>query len=403
MVDSMTFHSSQSKNLLVDWINSISVDWVLSRRRFYGTEIPLWYCLRCGEAILPAVGRYYQPWKDKPPTEKCPRCGANEFRGEERIFDTWFDSSSSQQYILGYLWDKDFFRDNYPCSLRPQGKEIVRSWLYFTLLKSYLQFNSPPFKDVWINHHVIDESGEKMSKSLGNVIDPQEVVRRYGAEAFRAWVFLEGDITESDVKYSYARTEGSRKFLTKVWNISRLISSFPQEPKISVTSTEQWMFAELSSVVAQTEDAYEDYALNRAATKLRYFIWNVFADHYVEMVKPRAYGGPGISEEEQQAAWNGLHTGLKSILLLMAPLTPFITDYLWRRLYGSTSIHLQALPSPKLKSRYINLTQPLIEFNSTIWNTKKAKGLSLRDPLTATIPAELRPFEHDLRRMHHIQ
>ncbi len=403
IADSMSFHSPRSKELLVDWINSISVDWVLSRRRFYGTEIPLWYCRGCGETILPPAGRYYQPWKQGPPIEKCPRCGSKEFTGEERIFDTWFDSSNSQQYILGYLWNKPFFEKNYPCSLRPQGKEIVRSWLYFTLLKSYLQFKKPPFKDVWINHHVVDESGEKMSKSIGNVIDPQEVIRRYGAEAFRAWVFLEGDITDGDVKYSYARTEGSGKFLTKLWNISRLISAFPEGKGDSITQSEEWMLAELSTIISKTKADYEDYSFSRAAINLRYFAWNVFADHYVEMVKNRAYGGPEITKDEQDAAWYGLHTGLKNILLLMAPLTPFITDYLWRELYGPLSVHLQRFPTFSFESKHSNLTQQLIEFNSRIWNTKKAQGLSLRDSMSATIPPELEPFEKDLRRMHHIE
>ncbi len=403
ITNSMTFHSPRSKDLLIDWINSVSVDWVLSRRRFYGTEIPLWYCLNCGEIILPPVGRYYQPWKESPPVEKCPRCGSKEFRGEERIFDTWFDSSNSQQYISGYLWDKPFFEKNYPCSLRPQGKEIVRSWLYFTVLKSYLQFRKPPFKDVWINHHVVDEAGEKMSKSLGNVIDPQEVIKRYGAEAFRTWVFLEGDITDGDVKYSYARTEGSRKFLTKLWNISRLTSSFPKGNGRTTTSSEEWMLAELSSTISKTKADYEDYSFSRAASNLRYFVWNVFADHYVEMVKPRAYGGPGILGEEQEAAWYGLHTGLKNILLMMAPLTPFITDYLWRRLYGSSSIHLERFPTFSFESKHAGLTQQLTDFNSKIWNTKKAQGLSLKDPITIMVPPELEPFRPDLYRMHHIQ
>jgi valyl-tRNA synthetase len=242
-----------------------------------------------------------------------------------------------------------------------------------------------------------------MSKSVGNVIDPQEVIKRFGAEAFRAWVFLEGDITEGDVKYSYARTEGSGKFLTKLWNISRLISSFPEGPSTAVTPSEEWMIAELSSVIAKTRANYEDYAFSKAALDLRYFTWNVFADHYVEMVKGRAYGGPGVTRQEQEAAWNGLHTGLKNILLLMAPLMPFITDYLWRKLYGSNSVHSQSFPTLESKSDYVGLTQQLLDFDSTIWNAKKSQGLSLKDPTTTPVPTQLKPFEPDLRRMHHIQ
>jgi valyl-tRNA synthetase len=121
------------------------------------------------------------------------------------------------------------------------------------------------------------------------------------------------------------------------------------------------------------------------------------------MVKARAYGGPGVTKEEQEAAWNGLHTGLKNILLLMAPLTPFITDYLWRKLYGSSSVHLQSFPTFKHESESISLTPSLIDFDSTVWNTKKSQGLSLKDPITIVIPDQLKPFESDLRRMHHIE
>ena len=265
IADQMAFHSPQSKNIFVDWINSITVDWVISRRRYYGTEIPLWYCIKCEDPIIPPPGKYYQPWKENPPINRCPRCGGTKFKGEERIFDTWFDSSSSQQYISGYLWDPQFFKTNYPCSLRPQGKEIVRSWFYFTVLKSLLLFGVPPFKDAWIHMHVVDEKGEKMSKSIGNVIDPQKILELYGAEAFRTWVFLEGDITEGDIRYSNERTEGSKKFLTKIWNIARLISSFPQPSTDEKTESEEWIFAELSSTIEKVRQSFDEYSFNRGA------------------------------------------------------------------------------------------------------------------------------------------
>jgi valyl-tRNA synthetase len=134
----MDFFAPESRQILLSWINSVSIDWPISRRRYYATEIPLWYCESCGEPYLPPKGKYYQPWKESPPVDSCPKCGHKGFRGEERVFDTWFDSSITPLNILKYSRDDDFFEKNSPCSLRPQGKEIIRTWLYYTVLKDYL-------------------------------------------------------------------------------------------------------------------------------------------------------------------------------------------------------------------------------------------------------------------------
>ncbi len=402
-VDQSTFFSKESKQLLVDWINSISVDWVLSRRRFYGTEIPLWYCKKCGRTIVPEPGKYYIPWKEKPPIAKCPNCESDEFIGESRIFDTWFDSSNSELYILGYLWNKEFFNKNFPCSLRPQGKEIVRSWLYFTILKSYLLFGKSPFKDIVINYHVTDEKGEKMSKSLGNIIDPQVIIKNFGAETFRMWAFLEGNILSGDVRYSDKRMEASKRFLTKLWNLGRFISSFPIVQKGEMMPAEKWILGELNKLKNNVTLAIMSYDLNKAALELRNFVWNIFADHYVELVKPRAYGIQNISESEQKAAWYGLHETFKNSLILLSPFIPFITDYLWRSIYSKNSIHLVSIPTIDYQPMPESITNRLLMFNSTIWNKKKSLGLSFKDKINVEIPEELREFTKDLILMHNIE
>jgi valyl-tRNA synthetase len=402
IADQMNFYDPDSKRLLIDWINSVSVDWVISRRRYYGTEIPLWYCDKCGQTILPTPGKYYIPWKQSPPIRVCPKCGESNFKGETRIFDTWFDSSSSEQYILGYLWNRNFFQTNFPCTLRPQGKEIVRSWLYFTTLKSYLLFGKAPFRDVLINYHVIDEKGEKMSKSLGNVIDPQQIIKNYGAETFRIWAFLEGNILKGDIRYSNQRAEGTGKFLTKLWNLGRFLSSFPVPDTAKLLPSEAWILGELSATKTTVERAVDDYNMNAAALALRNFVWNLFADHYVEMVKPRAYGPPSVTTEEQKAAWFGLHYTFRNSLILLAPLIPFITDYLWKAIYGKQSIHKQPFPKIDFTREPPRTTQAIQEFNSLIWNEKKSRGISLKDPISIEIPNELEKFQKDLKLMHNI-
>ncbi|MEM7824997.1 MAG: valine--tRNA ligase [Candidatus Aenigmatarchaeota archaeon] len=401
IADKMKYFSPESKQILLDWVNSLNIDWVISRRRYYGTEIPLWYCNNCDYIFVPKAGKYYVPWKEKAPIEKCPKCGSKEFRGETRVFDTWFDSSNSEIYILGYLWDKEFFKKNFPCSLRPQGKEIVRTWLYFTLLKAYLLFKKPAFRENWLHHHVVDEKGEKMSKSLGNVIDPQEVIKRYGAEAFRIWSCLEGDITKWDIRCSFQRIEGTSKFLTKLWNIARFISSFPVVEKARLTETDKWILAELSKLVEKVRNSYEGYSFYNGVTAIRDFAWNLFAAHYLEMAKTRAYG-KGFSKVEQKSAHYTLHTCLKTILLMLSPVIPFVTEDIWQKLYSKKSIHLEQYPKPAWKSNLVKLTDKITEFNSSVWNKKKERGISMKGSIAVDIPKELKAFEKDLKVMHNI-
>lgn len=399
----MAFYSDKSRRLLESWINGISIDWVLSRRRYYGTEIPLWYCKTCREVVIPEAGKYYKPWKEKPPVDKCAKCGGNEFEGETRIFDTWFDSSSSQQYISGYLWDKDSFSKNYPVTLRPQGKEIVRSWLYFTLLKSYLLFGKAPFEDVWIHMHVVDEKGDKMSKSVGNVILPKEVLEKFGAESFRAWAFLEGNIAEDDVRCSMDRIAGAGKFLTKLWNIARFISSFEQaEMPAELYATDKWMLSVLSGMLKGVIAFNEEYRFDRTALMLRDVTWNVFADHYIELVKARAYGGESFTKEETDSARYVLHFALKAILNTMSPIFPIITDYLWRNMYSDRSIHLERYPESIEDYGLGDYTEKIASFNSFVWNKKKDEGKSFKDEIKISVPDDLSMFAKDFVALHHM-
>ncbi len=409
LVDQMNFFAPESKQILIDWINSVDIDWVISRRRYYGTEIPLWYCKACGYIYVPEPGRYYQPWREKPPIEKCPKCGGTEFRGEERTFDTWFDSATSEIYILGYLWDKNFFEKNFPCSLRPQGKEIVRSWLYFTILKSLLLFGKAPFKNVWIHMHVVDEQGRKMSKSAGNVIDPQDVIKMFGSEAFRIWSTLEGNITRGDIRCSFEKIRGTSKFLTKLWNIARFISSFPQVGEdYELAPLDKMILAKLNELIGVCRSGYENFNAFQAGTAIRNFTWNIFADHYLEAVKSRAYNSGGLFDVKlQRGAWYTLHKCLETILKLLAPICPFITEAIWLELYSKESIHVQSFPKEReeWRSSLVKLLPKFMEFNNTIWQYKKKNNIALNQEIKGVIyaPDFLKPLEMDLKAMHRIE
>lgn len=400
------FHDESSRQILIDWIHSISIDWPISRRRYYATEIPLWYCKKCHEPYVPPHGKYYQPWKEKPPISQCPACKHPEFIAEERVFDTWFDSSITPLAILQYTRNPEFFSHATPCTLRPQGKEIIRTWLYYTLLKCYLLTNTCIFQDVWINYHVLDDTGKKMSKSLGNIIDPQEIITRFGAEPFRFWAVVEGNLSTGDFRCSFDRIDGAGKTLVKLWNIARFISLFPTQSikKPELTPLDVWILHELSELVTLANTNYQRYDFHTPAVALRHFIWETFASHYLELVKPRAYNHDNTftQEENTSALWT-LHHCLKILLQLLAPILPFITYKLYKDLYHQ-DIHFETFPKQTKQSPLNVTTQDITAFNRFVWNYKKTNNKSLNTEInSATLSEQLKPLSRDLLAAHKIK
>lgn len=394
--DQMKFYPPKHKRILQDWMDALTIDWPISRRRYYHTEIPLWYCKGCNEAIVPPPGEYYQPWKDPPPIEKCPKCGGDDFVGEDRVFDTWMDSSNSNLVVSLFMKDEEFFEKNFPTSLRPQGRDIVRTWLYYTTLKSWLVKEQEPFQDVFIHGLGLDARGRAMHRSLGNQILPEPVIQEHGADSFRFWAATETNIGD-DFRISEDRIAGSKKFLTKLWNVARFVSMFDYVEEGDLRPTDEWIISELNKLVGECNAGYDVYNFFVPANKVRTFLWNVFAPHYVEMAKSRAYQG-------DTGALYALHEGLRIMLKILAPVTPFITEKIWLEIYGG-EIHKESMPdlSEEKTSALSEVTDQLFEFNSGIWKTKKDQGMSLKAELAGVeIPEALKPFEEDLKLMHNL-
>jgi len=394
----ITFHPNTARQILLDWINSIAIDWPISRRRVYATEIPVWYCKNCGTPFIPPTGEYYKPWKDQPPSATCSKCGHVEFEGDTRTFDTWMDSSISALYISKYQLNSNFFKRAYPASIRPQGKDIVRTWLHYSILRCYQLTGRVPFTDVWINGLGMDEQGQAMHKSKGNVVEPEPVLEKFGADAFRFWNASEATLG-SDFRCSEMRIAAAHKFMTKFWNLSRFISSFPEVKNAKLQPSDKWILSELTLLIQKAMKGYHDCNFFVPSTAIRDFVWETFASHYLEMVKPRAYG-QGFTKAQQKAAWYTLHTVLKNVLLLLAPITPFMPEHIWRQLYSKRSIHADRFPKPAWSKASKRYTQKMLEFNREVWKIKKERNLALRDPVEVKVPKALAPFTDDLIRMH---
>ncbi len=406
---SINFYPEIHRQILLNWLDSVAIDWPISRRRFYGTEIPIWYCDDCKEPILPEPGKYYRPWKDKPPFDKCPKCGYNQFTGDDRTFDTWMDSSISPLFVTKYSKDSEFFSKTFPVQIRPQAKDIVRTWLYYTMLRCYQLTEKLAWSDVWIMGYGVDEYGEKMSKSKGNVIDPFPIINKHGADTFRFWSAIEANHGQ-DFRCSEQKIVGAQKFLTKLWNIGRFVSSFEfvTSHESNLLSSDKWILGELSNLVIECIKGYKEYNFFIPASQIREFTWNIFAAHYLELVKSRAYNDK--VPDNRNSALYALHKCFSVILLLLAPICPFITDKLWITIYSNESVHLQKFPVQSGNyGDMCKFTKAITEFNSLIWTKKRestndiGKRYSLRDPIKIDIPVELHQFKDDLKEMHNIQ
>jgi len=400
----MKFHPEKNRAILLDWINSITIDWPISRRRYYHTEIPVWKCQQCGKIRLPSPGKYYQPWKQAPPfaRESCTTCGSSSgYTGETKTFDTWMDSSNSSIYILEYGKNAPFFKTHYPCSIRPQGRDIVRTWLYYTILKNKLLFDHKPFQHVWISGLGMDQFGRKMSKSLGNVINPDDIIKNYGVDAFRYSAAAISHVGE-DFRIDEEKISNSHKTLTKFFNIAKFTSTFPDKSRsiksVLLRSVDKWILSELNECIRIAMKGYADFDFIVPLQAVRNFFVNLFADHYIEMTKGRAYNG-------DKAVWATLHACLKTVLKMLHPIIPFFTYKVYSEIYNQ-NIQFTRFSAPILKhivTSYLQYTKELTDFNAIIWKYKTDNNISKKEEIKMDLPEYLFPFKEELIEMHHLK
>ena len=407
VIDKIEFKPEFHKKKLVAWVNSVSTDWPISRDRYYATEVPVWRCTSCGSILLPEPGRYYRPWKDEPPWDKCPVCGAPRDRivGERKVFDTWFDSSISVLYASGYMHNPELFR-RVKYTLRPQGVDIIRTWLYYSVLRVYQLRGEPAFKWVRITGMGLDEKGEEMHKSKGNVIDPEPYLEKYGADAFRFWAAASGRLGY-DYRFSEQLIRTGLMFATKLWNIARFISSFPEPEDYKLRPIDEATLAYLSRVVERVDKAYMDLDVYEPVHEIYQFTWNYFASHYMELVKSRAYNQDGsYSVEEQKGAWFTLHYVLRNVLKMLAPIMPFITDTIYRKLY-QRSVHAEGFPraSAEFLAKSFELAELVVNIDSAIWGYKKKNNMRLTDPLRRRVylPRSVSGVLQELASLHRLE
>ena len=301
-----------------NWTDNIR-DWCISRQLWWGHRIPAYYCKDCGEMTVS---------RDKVCT--CPKCGSTNVEQDPDTLDTWFSSALWPFSTLGWP-DKtpelDYF---YPTDVLVTGYDIIFFWVIRMIFSGYEHMGKKPFGKVLFHGLVRDDQGRKMSKSLGNGIDPLEVIDKYGADALR-YTLITGNAPGNDMRFYWSRVEASRNFANKVWNASRFIMMNDPDNKIkatderpaNLTDADKWILSKMNGLIKEVTDNMEKYELGIAVAKLNDFIWEEFCDWYIEMVKPRLYND--ADETKTAAIWT-LKTVLIDALKLLHPYMPFITE-----------------------------------------------------------------------------
>ncbi|HJL71891.1 MAG TPA: class I tRNA ligase family protein [Candidatus Poseidoniia archaeon] len=442
--DEINFVPPRNKQFLLDWMENITIDWPVSRRRWYHTEIPIWYSEDRTKVVTPPHGTYVQPWRDSPPDDSVVldrdsrkelgqysdlKSELGNLEGEEKVFDTWMDSSNSNLYVSGYLSDPELFEKAFPTGVRPQGKEIVRTWLYYTLLKSALLLDKPGFANIWIDGLGMDPWGRKMSKSLGNGIDAESILecgaggrtgswkikgpggkqvtlqaKKIGSECFRFWKAADAQVGD-DFQINPEQIE-SRYFgiLTKVFNVGRFASQFDFDGDLdkvpdNLENEDQWILAEFSDLLEKARVGYSGLDIYTAAQGIKTFSTGVFASHWLEMSKTRLYNG------DTSATWT-LHRIFRDLLSILSPICPFFTHHLSTILYEKSAVDVDIFPEIPMTGteKWTKMTDSLVGFNSAVWKAKKDAGISLAAPISGhTVPDELKNIGPALVSMHKLE
>ena len=299
-----------------NWTDNIK-DWCISRQLWWGHRIPAYYCDECGEIVVA---------KSMP--EKCPKCGCTHLTQDPDTLDTWFSSALWPFSTLGWpdkTEDLDYF---YPTDVLVTGYDIIFFWVIRMIFSGYEHMNEKPFKTVLFHGLVRDSQGRKMSKSLGNGIDPLEIIDQYGADALRL-TLITGNAPGNDMRFYYERVEANRNFANKIWNASRFIMMNMEGKEVTdagcdLEPVDRWIISKLNTLVKDVTENMEKFDLGIAVQKIYDFIWDEFCDWYIEMVKPRLYNSDNV--KSQNAALWTLKTVLIDALKLLHPYMPFITE-----------------------------------------------------------------------------
>ncbi|MFB6208577.1 MAG: valine--tRNA ligase [Candidatus Nanohaloarchaea archaeon] len=391
------------------WIEGLQWDWCISRQRDSGIPFPVWYCEDCGEEVIARKKNLpVDPIEDEPAIEKCEKCGNSNFIPEEDVFDTWATSSLTPLINAHWDWNEEIEEfqmerpELYNFDLRPEGHDIISFWLFHTIVKCMEHTGEVPFKATMNHGHVLDENREKMSKSKGNVVTPEEVLEEFPVDAARYWAA--GSKVGDDFPFKKKELRTGERLMRKLWNASKLVEdlaggNLPNIEEEELEEIDRWMLAEVDELVEFATDKMENYEYSKARDRIRHIFWERFCDDYLEIAKQR------LDEEADLAARYTLQKCHRKFLKLFAPFICFITEEIWRDMYEEEeSIHRSKWPGKEGIQADLEKGETAMEVISALRKYKNEKGMALNQSIGEVhVYAEIEGFEAAIQEVMHVE
>lgn len=410
-VNQINWHPAFMKTRCVNWIENLSWDWSISRQRFYGIPFPVWHCQNCQQIILANSDQLPIDPQETPYGASCPNCGGTQITPETDVMDTWNTSSITPQICFN-LWSggQDPFAEDakieqfLPMSMRAQAHDIIRTWAFYTITKSWMHHGLIPWREIVISGHVLSSEKEKISKSKENCkVSPESLLAQFPADAIRYWA------AASNLGYDTAFSEGQIKIgcklITKLWNAFIFIQGHLELHQVPTAQPQElglvneWILTNINNCFEQYQNYLNKHEFGHALTTVEKFFWNDFCDNYLELIKNQLFNPDNYQAHEVQATiWTLQHVGLR-ILQLYAPYIPHVTDAIYSEIYqskvGVSSIHITNYD--KIQNKYsfaasANLMDQIVAIISGVRRLKSENQLSLKtelDTLTIYCNADL--------------
>jgi valyl-tRNA synthetase len=398
--ETIRFEPESWTKTYIHWLNIIE-DWCISRQLWWGHRIPAWYCDDCSHVTV----------SEDDPTS-CEKCGSQKIRQDEDVLDTWFSSALWPFSTLGWPQKSEALKTFYPTNVLVTGFDIIFFWVARMIMMGLEFQKDVPFRKIYIHGLIRDAEGKKMSKSVGNALDPVELIEQYGADALR-FTLMAQIASGRDLKFSESRLEGYRNFMNKIWNATRFslaaledfevpaagVNATPSQADLSVA--DQWIVYETAQIEKQLEEFLEQDRFSDAANVLYHFVWNEFCDWYLEFVKPVIYGEPTAERKATQLV---LAQTLNRIMRLLHPFTPFITEEIFQKLpIKGKALIIETYPTPHNDKEWLSIGSAEAAFEmkvvkETIAAIRNIRGENQIKP-GVSIPVRLAPSDDRVQKI----